>query len=76
MSEQARDPGEKIERSADQLEADLDRLEGELDEAKDRLKDRVEDARGPGEAEQVAGDWEGEAPDRPLGDDPEGGDSS
>jgi hypothetical protein len=72
MSEQPRDPGEEIEHSADQLEDDLDRLEGHIDDAKDRLKDRVEDAQGPGEAEEVAGDWEDQAPDRPLGDDPEG----
>jgi peptidoglycan hydrolase CwlO-like protein len=72
MSQQARDPGEQIEHSAEQLEEDLDRLEGHIDEAKDRLKERVRDAQGPGEAEDVAGDWEGEAPDRPLGDDPEG----
>ena len=70
MSEQGRDPGEQIERSADELEQDLERLEGHLEDAKDRLKDRQEDARGPGAAEDVAGDWEGEAPDRPLGDDP------
>ena len=73
MSEHARDPGEQIERSADELEQDLERLERHVDEAKDRLKDRVEDARGPGEAEKVTGDWEGEAPDQPLGDDAEGG---
>jgi hypothetical protein len=53
MSEQGPDPGEQIERSADQLEEDLDRLEGHLDEAKDRLKERQEDAQGPGEAEEV-----------------------
>ena len=76
MSEQARDPGEKIERSADQLEEDLGRLEDHLDDAKDQLKDRMEDAQGPGEAEKVAGDWEDEAPDKPLGDDAEGGESS
>ena len=76
MSEQAPDPGEKIERSADQLEEDLGRLEGHLDEAKDHLKDRMEDAQGPGVAEEVAGDWEDEAPDKPLGDDAEGSESS
>jgi hypothetical protein len=74
MSEQAPDPGDQIEHSADQLEEDLHRLEGHLDDAKDRLKERKEDAVGPGEAEEVAGDWEDEAPDRPLGDDPEGAD--
>jgi hypothetical protein len=73
MSEHPRDPDEQLERSGDQLEEDLHRLEGHLDEAKDRLKDRIEDAQGPGEAEDVAGDWEDQAPDRPLGDDPEGG---
>ena len=72
MSDQARDPDQEIERSTHQLEEDLERLESHVDEAKERLKDRVEDAQGPGEAEKVAGDWEGEAPDRPLGDDPEG----
>jgi hypothetical protein len=72
MSEQGRDPGEELEHSADQLEQDLDRLEHHLDDAKGRLKDRAEDAHGPGEADDVAGDWEDEAPDRPLGDDPEG----
>jgi predicted nuclease with TOPRIM domain len=73
MTEHAPDPGEQIEREADQLEEELDRLEGHLDEAKDRLKERREDAVGPGEAEEAAGDWSGQAPDRPLGDDPEGG---
>jgi hypothetical protein len=72
MSEQARDPGAKIERSADQLEEELERLEGDLDHAKERLKERVEDAQGPGAAEEVAGDWSDQAPDRPLGDDAEG----
>jgi hypothetical protein len=74
MSEQGRDPGDELEHSANQLEEDLDRLERRLDDAKDHLKHRAEDAQGPGEAEEVAGDWEGEAPDRPLGDDPEGAD--
>jgi hypothetical protein len=72
MTEQGRDPGEQIERSADELEEDLHRLEDRLDDAKDQLKDRQEDAQGPEQAEKVAGDWEGEAPDRPLGDDAEG----
>ena len=72
MSEHARDPGEQIERSADQLEEDLAHLKDHLDEAKEQLRDRKEDAHGPGVAEEVAGDYEGEAPDRPLGDDPEG----
>ena len=72
MSEQPSDPGKKIERSADQLEEDLGRLEDHLDEAKDHLKDRTEDAQGPGVAEDVAGDWEDQAPDQPLGDDAEG----
>jgi uncharacterized protein YjbJ (UPF0337 family) len=76
MTEQAREPGEQIERSAEQLQEDLDRLEGRLDEAKGRLKQRQEDAQGPGEAEELAGDWEGEAPDRPLGDDAQGAQSS
>ena len=71
MSEQARDPGNQIEHSAHQLEEDLDRLEGHLDDAKERLKERAEDAQGPGPAEEVAGDWEDQAPDRPLGDDAE-----
>ena len=72
MSEHARDPGEQIERSADQLEEDLSRLEEHLDEAKSQLRDRAEDAHGPGVGEEVAGDYEDTAPDRPLGDDPEG----
>jgi predicted nuclease with TOPRIM domain len=72
MTEQGPDPGERIEHSADQLDEDLHRLEGRLDDAKDRLKERQEDAEGPGEAEEVAGDWEDTAPDRPLGDDAEG----
>jgi predicted nuclease with TOPRIM domain len=72
MTEQGPDPGERIEHSADQLEEDLHRLEGRLDDAKDRLKERQEDAEGSGEAEKVAGDWEDTAPDRPLGDDAEG----
>jgi hypothetical protein len=72
MSEHGRDPGEELEHSGDQLEQDLERLERRLDDAKDHLKDRAKDAQGPGEAEEVAGDWEDEAPDRPLGDDPEG----
>ena len=76
MSDQPRDPGEDMERSTHQLEQDLDRLEGHIDDAKDRLKARAEDAEGPGEAEDVAGDWEDQAPDRPLGDDAEGGDES
>jgi hypothetical protein len=76
MSDEPRDPGEGIERSTHQLEQDLDRLEGRIDEAKDHLKDRVEDAQGPGEAEEVAGDWEDQAPDRPLCDDADGGDES
>jgi hypothetical protein len=72
MSEHAGDPGRQIQRSADQLEEDLGRLKEHLDDAKDQLKDRMEDAQGPGAAEKVAGDYEGEAPDRPLGDDAEG----
>jgi len=72
MTEHGRDPGEQIEHSADELEEDLHRLEDRLDDAKDQLKDRQADAQGPEQAEKVAGDWEGEAPDRPLGDDPEG----
>jgi len=72
MTEHGPDPGDQIERSADQLEEDLDRLEGRLDDAKGRLKERQEDAQGAGAAEEVAGDWEDEAPSRPLGDDPEG----
>jgi hypothetical protein len=72
MTEHGNDPGEQIERSADELEEDLARLEGRLDDAKGRLKDRQEDAEGPGEAKEVAGDWEDEAPNRPLGDDPAG----
>jgi hypothetical protein len=67
MSEHAREPGEQIERSADQLEQDLERLEGHLDDAKDRLKERAQDAQGPGPAQEAAGDWEDQAPDRPLG---------
>jgi hypothetical protein len=73
MTEQGQDPGERIERSAEQLEEDLDHLEHRLDDAKDQLKDRQEDAQGPDQAEKVAGDWEGGAPDRQLGDDAEGG---
>ena len=76
MTEQGRDPGEQIEHSADELEEDLHRLEDRLDDAKDQLKDRQKDAQGPEQAEKVAGDWEGEAPNRPLGDDPEGGGES
>ena len=72
MTEHGRDPGEQIEHNADELEEDLHRLEDRLDDAKDQLKDRQADAQGPEQAEKVAGDWEGEAPDRPLGDDPEG----
>jgi len=76
MTEHGRDPDEELQRSANQLEQDLERLEGRLDDAKDQLKDRAEDAQGPGEAEEVAGDWEDEAPDRPGGDDPEGAQES
>jgi hypothetical protein len=72
MTEHGRDPGEQIERSADQLEQDLDRLENRLDVAKDQLRQRQEEAQGPSRGEDVAGDWEDEAPDRPGGDDPEG----
>ena len=72
MSEQRDDPGKRIERSANQLEEDLGHLEEHLDEAKDHLKDRMKDAQGPGPAQEAAGDWEDEAPDRPLGDDPKG----
>jgi hypothetical protein len=75
MTEQGSDPGEQIEHQADNLEEDLGRLEGRIDDARDRLKERQEDAEGTGPAEAVAGDWEGEAPGRPLGDDAEGGDS-
>lgn len=67
MSEQ--DPAEDIERSTRQLEEDLDRLEGHIDEAKDRLAERRADAERLEEGKDVAGDWEGEAPDRPQGDD-------
>jgi hypothetical protein len=73
MSEQRRDPAGEIEQSAEQLQDDLDRLEARLEQAKDQLKERREDAQGPGEAQDVAGDWEEQAPDRPLGDDAEGG---
>src|SRR5439155_16438384 len=69
MSEHGSDPAEQIEHRADQLEEDLDRLEGRLDDAKSRLRERQEDARRLGEGEDVAGDWEEQAPDRPLGDD-------
>jgi hypothetical protein len=72
MTEHDPDPGEQIKHSADELEEDLTRLEGRLDDAKGRLKDRQEDAQGPGEAQKVAGDWEDEAPNRPLGDDAKG----
>ena len=44
---------------------------GPLDDAKDH-RGRAQDAQGLGEAEEVAGDWEDEAPDRPGGDDAEG----
>jgi hypothetical protein len=72
MTEQGSDPGEQIQHRADNLEEDLGRLEERIDDAKDRLKERQEDAEGTGAAEAVAGDWEEAAPDRPLGDDAEG----
>ena len=72
MTEHGQDPAEHIERSTQQLEQDLERLEGHLDEAKDRLAERQADAQRLQEGEDVAGDWEGERPDRPLGDDAEG----
>jgi hypothetical protein len=72
MTIETPDPAQQIERQADQLEQDLGRLEDHLDDAKTQLKARQEDARGAGDADEVAGDWEGQAPDRPLGDDAEG----
>ncbi len=69
MTEHGQDPGEHIERTTDQLEEDLERLEGHIDEAKDHLADRQADAQRLQEGEDVAGDWEDERPDRPMGDD-------
>jgi hypothetical protein len=71
MTEHGQDPGDRIERSADQLEQDLERLEGHIDDAKDHLKERQADAQRLQEAEDVAGDWEEKRPDpqRPQGDD-------
>ena len=72
MTEHGEDPGQRIERSADELEQDLDRLEHHLDDAKEQLKDRQADAERLERAEDVAGDWEEKRPDphRPQGDDP------
>jgi peptidoglycan hydrolase CwlO-like protein len=72
MTEHGQDPGERIERSAQQLEEDLDRLEDHIEEAKDHLADRQADAERLQQGEDVAGDWEDERPDRPMGDDAEG----
>jgi hypothetical protein len=72
MTVESPDPGQQIERSADQLEQDLDRLEHRLDDAKSQLKDRQEEASGAGLADEAAGDWEEQAPNRPMGDDAEG----
>jgi hypothetical protein len=55
MSEHPREPGEQIERSADQLEEDLGRVEDHIDEAKGQLEDQSEDdedaTAGPREPE-------------------------
>ena len=72
MTVETPDPGQQIERQADQLEQDLGRLEHRLDDAKTQLKARQQDARGAGDADEAAGDWEGQAPDKPQGDDAEG----
>lgn len=53
MSEHPDDPGERIERDADNLEHDLDRLEDHLDDARSGLKDRQEEAEGPGAADDA-----------------------
>jgi hypothetical protein len=72
MTVETSDPGQQIEHQAGALEEDLDRLESRIDDAKGRLKDRQEDAQGAGAAENVAGDWEETAPDKPIGDDADG----
>jgi|tagenome__1003787_1003787.scaffolds.fasta_scaffold20886941_2 hypothetical protein len=72
MSEHGQDPDAQLEHTRDELQEDLERLEDRIGEAKDRLDDRREDAQGAGEAQTAAGEWEDEAPDRPLGDDAEG----
>ena len=72
MTEQGQDPDARLEHSAGELQDDIERLEDHIGEAKDHLADRREEAQGPDGAEEVAGDWEDEAPERPMGDDPDG----
>jgi hypothetical protein len=66
-------PGDDVERDlqheADELEDRLHRLEDHIDDA----QAKADPARADAEASRVvAGDWDDTAPDRPLGDDPEG----
>ncbi len=69
---QSRDPGEQIERQADELEEHLARLDDHLGDAKAGLEARREDAVGAGDAGRAAGDWEDSEGASPQGDDPSG----
>jgi septal ring factor EnvC (AmiA/AmiB activator) len=66
-------PGDDVERhlqrEADELDHRLHQLEDHIDDAQEKADVRRADAEA---SRVVAGDWDETAPDRPLGDDPEG----
>jgi hypothetical protein len=67
------DPEQAIERDVEDLERDLGKLDDRLGEAKEKAADRAKEASGEEDGVgEAAGDWEDEAPDEPVGDDPSG----
>jgi hypothetical protein len=58
-----------LQREADELDDRLHQLEDHIDDAQAKADPRRADAEA---SRVVAGDWDHTAPDRPLGDDPEG----
>jgi TolA-binding protein len=74
QEEKLRDATSDMARGGDEMEHRLDELENHIDDAKStatQRQDAPEQTRGLEDAEEVAGDWEGESSGAQQGDDAE-----